>query len=100
MNNIAGTTVENPMPDSKSDSDLANEFANKILKIRESLDQYKKYDPRTYDLVPPLRQFKELSEEQVKKCINSMATKFCEFDVVPMSLLKQCSQLSFPTLQK
>ena len=101
---MAGTTMENPMPDSKSDSDLVNEFAdyfsNKILKIRESLDQYKKYDSRTYDLVPPLRQFKELSEEQVKKCINSMATKSCELDVIPMSLLKQMLPTFLPHITK
>ena len=36
-----------------------------------------------------LRQFREVSEDKVKKIINGMATKSCKSDPIPTSLLKQ-----------
>ena len=46
---LTGTSAVNPMPDEESDQKLSEEFANfflsKIHKIRESLDEYLKYDP-------------------------------------------------------
>ena len=49
VNNITGTNTANPMPPSKSDEVLAEEFAdcflNKIKTIRDTLDGYENYQP-------------------------------------------------------
>ena len=73
FNNLTGNIPENPLPDSKSDEELANNFTDffihKIQNIRDSLEHHPKYDPResTTRLKEMLSQFKEVSEEEVKK---------------------------------
>ena len=92
---MTGNISENPLTDSESDEELGNNFADffihKIQKIRDSLENYPKYDPRKFNTRPKevLRQFREVSEDEVKRIINGMATKSCGSDPIPTSLLKQ-----------
>ena len=48
FNNITGNISENPVPESESDEEVANDFADyfthKIKKIRDSLEHHLKYD--------------------------------------------------------
>ena len=47
---MTGSIPENPLPNSESDEELANNFADffihKIQKIRDSLEHHPKYDLR------------------------------------------------------
>jgi hypothetical protein len=75
VSDLTGTRTENPMPPGKTDTELANDFAdffiNKITTIRDNLEHIKKYKP-TGPKVPTLESFKELTSEEVSKIINSM----------------------------
>ena len=91
FNNITGKVKENPMPQERSDQELAEEFADyfihKITNIRDSLRSIPKYVP-TGQVTCELNQFKPVSEDQVKKIIFSLPTKSCELDAIPTHLLK------------
>ena len=58
------------MPPGEGDSTLAENFADhfmcKIAKIRDSLQGFPKYKPQTKS-VPQLDQFKELTQDEIKK---------------------------------
>ena len=49
ISNITGTTKVNPLPETLSDKELADKFANffynKIVDIRNKLDVFDKYEP-------------------------------------------------------
>ena len=97
---------ENPLPDLESDEELANNFTDffihKIQKIRDSLEHHPRYDLRESTTRPKemLSQFREVSEDEVKKIINRMATKLCESDPIPTSLLKQILPAVISTITK
>ena len=80
------------MPPSNDKHRLVDEFANyfigKIQKIRDQLDQYDKYI-LWHKEIPILSQFNPMTTEEVAKLVSSMATKSCELDVIPTSVLKQ-----------
>ena len=106
FNNITGNISENPLPDSESDEEVANDFSDffiqKIQKIRDSLKIHQKYDPSksTTRLGQVLRQFREVSEDEVKKIINGMATKSYKGDPIPTPLLKQILPAGISTTTK
>ena len=69
---MTGNIPENPLPDSESDEELANNFADffiqKIQKIRDSLEHHLSRSttrPREVQ-----RQFREVSEDEIKNIIN------------------------------
>ena len=103
---MTGNISENPLPDSESDEELANNFADffiqMIQKKRDSLEHHMKYDPRKSTTRPRevLRWFIEVSEDEVKKIINGMATKSCESDPIPTSLPKQILPAVISTITK
>ena len=104
FNNITGNISENPLPE--SDEELANDFADffmqKIQKIRYSLEHHPKCDPSKSTTRPRevLGQFREVSEDEVKKTINEMATKSCNSNPIPNSLLKQILPAVISTIMK
>ena len=61
INNMISRKTQNPMPPSKTDEELANEFANhfldKIEKIRSKLTTTRPYTPKAYseDLLHSLK---------------------------------------------
>ena len=106
FNNITGNMSENPLPETESDEELSNDFADffiqKIQKMRDSLEHHTKYDPSksTRRLSEVIRQFREVSEDEVKKIINGMATTSCESDPVPTTLLKHILPVVILTITK
>ena len=63
-------------------------FIGNINKIRDDLDSHEKYTPYSQSAVPPFIEFEPLQEIEVTKIVKSMATKSCEMDVLPTTLLK------------
>ena len=49
---------------------------------------------------PILSEFRVVSPEEVKKLVNSSATKSCPLDAIPTTLLKQCLDVFLPHLTK
>jgi len=62
-------------------------FINTIEAIRDNLKDHKNYEPLPKDVLK-FEEFGTLSENDVKKIINSMQTKACEIDVLPTKVLK------------
>ena len=67
----------------------AEYFLSKIQKIRQSLNNFIKYEPTTNYNAVILNQFEYLSQEEVVSIINSLASKSCETDVLPTKILKK-----------
>ena len=80
------------MPDAESDEALANTFADyfmeKISKIRVELHSDPEYSPEHRD-IDQLVQFHPVSAEYISKKIRQMASKSCELDPIPTTLLKR-----------
>ena len=76
---LTGNEKENPLLERENDEDLANQFAdyfmNKIQTICDSLKECKKIHPGLNNDTDLLEQFEHMSEEEVRKIINSMQTK-------------------------
>ncbi len=73
IRSLIGTNRNNPMP-SGTEQMLANSFSDffheKILRIRNQLTDFPKYVPERR-CIPPLHQFKEITMEEVKRCVMS-----------------------------
>ena len=50
--------------------------------------------------IPSLSQFDPITSEEVTRIISSMATKSCELDAIPTSVLKQITPSIVPTITK
>ena len=81
-----------PFPDSENDEMLANQFADyfteKIRAIRVRLEENPTYKPQE-TAKAFMSKFDRVTESEVAKCIRSMASKSCELDVIPTTILKQ-----------
>ena len=92
VNGIIGRTSENPMPKSDSDEQLAEEFTDyfmaKIRNICDSLENHPIYKPVHQD-IDLLKEFQLLTEQEVSNIIGKMASKSCEIDPIPITLLKK-----------
>lgn len=93
VSNLTGTEMENPLPESESDEELAEKFADffigKIQKIRDNLDELEEFKPVERNNVPQMNEFRTYTSDQITKMINSMASKSCESDSIPTVLLKE-----------
>ena len=82
----------NPLPESTSDKDLSEEFADiflvKILKIREHLDMYENYEPNCESSLFSLENFKAISELEIRNILLNLQTKSFELDRIPTSIIK------------
>ena len=91
VNNLLGTKVSNPLPESNSDEKLAEEFAefflSKVLKIRDSIKHYPKYVV-TDKNQPKLDIFRDLYEE-VLSIIMTMPVKHCDLDLIPATVMRK-----------
>ena len=91
---MTGKHSINPLPDSDSDKELANNFAdffiNKIKVIREQLNEYPIFNLSVNSKPIPtmLNKFEPMLAEDITLIIKSMDSKSCELDVIPASLLK------------
>ena len=92
VNGLIGRTVENPMPESEFDKQLAEDFTDyfmeKIKKIQDSLSGYQKYKPN-HKSTPTFSAFILMTEEEAAKLIGKMASKLCKLNLLPTTLLKE-----------
>ena len=92
---------DNPLPKHENEENLANEFAGyfigKIEKIRQDLDTNSKYTPNN-DKIPILSEFTEMTQDEVQKIIMNLATKNCELDPFPTSILKEVLPALLPSI--
>lgn len=102
IKHLTGTEGENPMPDNRTDEQLAEDFADyfigKIQKIRDNLDHFPEYEESMHQTESNIKNFKPLSEAEVRKIINSMATKSCENDCIGTKLLKEILDHVLPNI--
>ena len=88
VNSITMSKAPNPMPEGKTDAQLAGEFAsfflNKIKKIRFQFQNTNQYIPEVSASVPRLHELQPLTDEE----IHSMNSKTCELDAIPTYLIK------------
>ena len=82
----------NPIPEGKTDAQLAGEFAsfflNKIEKIRLQFQNTDQYIPEVNTSVPRLCELQPLTDEEIEKEICSMNNKTCELETIPTYLIK------------
>ena len=92
VSELTSSIKENPLPIGKSNNDLAEEFADfilsKIQQICAGLEGYEKFSPQQHHSASKLSSFMPLTESDVATIIRSMASKSCEFDPIPTTLLK------------
>ena len=92
INNLTNSKTDNQMPDALSDKALVNTFADyfmeKISKIRDELHSHPEYSPQHRD-IDQLVQFHPVSAEHISKEMRQMASKSCELDPIPTTLLKR-----------
>ena len=74
-------------------------FIQKIIIIREELDDYPRYHPSDSNL-PKFSSFNEICQDQVQKMIISTKSKSCELDSIPMTLLKGILPGVLPAIKK
>ncbi len=81
-----------------------NQFNNKTEKIRRELDEEDKdrstFMEETPLLKSELRDFKEMTQEQVKDLIFKSPNKHCELDPMPTWMIRECIDEVLPLLTK
>ena len=101
---LTGNEKENPLHERENDEDLTNQFAdyfmNKIQTIYDSLKECEKFHPGQNNDTDQLEQFEPMSEEEVRKIINSMQAKSREQDAIPTKILKVILDGVLPTLTR
>ena len=89
---LCGIRTKNPLPASKSDQVLAENFAdfliNKIKTIRDNLASLPLYECVQDQSIGKFTNFHPVSEEDVAKIIKGMTTKTCENDPISTKILK------------
>ena len=92
VDKLTGCTSVNPLPEIDSDDQIAEDFPdyflNKIVKIRDELDQYGKHVVESHHHVKELQAFHPLSETEVGMVIKKLQTKSCELDHIPTYIVK------------
>ena len=88
-------------PKHKSKQELADGFTqyfhSKILLIRECFKNIAPYQPQEAD-IPKLDKFAPVSEDEVYKVINSLKSKSCKLDVIPMDIFKTLPPTILPLI--
>ena len=104
VNNIIMSRAPSPMPEGKSDAQLASEFASsfldKIKKNRFQLQNTDRYIPEVNASVPKLHELQLLTEEEIEKEMHSMNSKTCELDAIPTYLIKDILSAILKTITK
>ena len=92
VNGLMGRTSDNPMPKGEFDDQLAENFVDffmeKIKKICDSLHDYDVYKP-CFSESNKFSEFVPLLEQEVAAIIGKMASKSCEINPIPTTLLKK-----------
>ena len=92
VDSILGKKKENPLPQAKSNKELAENFASyfhtKINTIREKFQGIDSYDPQPRE-VPQLVKFAPVLPSELGKIIHRMPPKTCKLDQVPTNKLQE-----------
>ena len=101
--NLTGKAPQNPMPENKSDAQLAEEFTeiflDKIDKICQQFHNTVAYISEEKD-IPQLKKFNPVTDSTVEEIINSMHSKSCELDAIATPLLKRLTCKCLPFITK
>ncbi len=100
---------DTPLPPHSSKAVMANDFSeffnDKIDKIRNDLDSEAR--ERNVVAVPEVKKFSKsfkefrlLSEDEVRELVRKSPNKHCELDPMPTWLVKDCLEVILPTLTK
>ena len=93
--NMTGKCSINPLPDSDSDKELANNladfFINKTEVIRDQLNEHPKCDQsvNSKPIQTMLNKSEPMLAEDITLIIKYMVSKSCELDVIPTTLRKE-----------
>ena len=103
MSNLTTKQVEPEWPAHTSNEELAESFAShfqgKIDKIRELLSNKPVYSPEDL-VVPELKEFTPMSQEEVSKVISGLKSKSCKLDPIPTTVLKVMLPKILPLITK
>ena len=103
VSNLTTKQVDPEWPTHASDEELAESFAShfqgKIDKIRELLSNKPVYSPDDL-VVPELKEFAPMSQEEVSKVISGLKSKSCELDPIPTTILKVMLPKILPLITK
>ena len=103
VSELTGGSKPNPMPDTQSDKDLAEGFAQffkqKIDGIQQQFNHIPQYKVPPRD-TPTLKSLTTIAENDLAKLIMEMPTKTCENDIIPTKLLKEILPTIIPSLTK
>ena len=102
VGSLLGWKEDNPLPETTSDSALAEDFAsfshNKIDNIRSRFKDIQPYKPDEKCKVPLLCKFAPISTKELEKTIASMPSKTCALDIIPTTRLKEVLGALLPSL--
>ena len=103
VSNLTTKQVEPEWPTHTSDEELAESFAShfqgKIDKIRELLSNKPVYSLEDL-VVPELKEFTPMSQEEVSKVISGLKSKSCKLDPIPTTILKVMLPKILPLITK
>ena len=103
MTNLTTKHCERKFPKSRSDQELAKEFAtffhDKIQKIRDNLNNKPHFQTSTNN-APSFRCFTPMMEDQVIKTVHSLKSKSCELDPIPKTIFKKLLDKLAPLITK
>ena len=106
-NNLLNRTNENILPTHNCGTESANRFVNyfgdKIKSIRQDLENSSNTPNGTINVISdfagvPLKEFRIVHKEEVRKIISSSPSKSCSLDPIPTSILKLCLDELTPVL--
>ena len=106
-NKLLNRTNENILPTHNCGTELANRFVNyfgdKIKSIRQDLENLSNTPNGTINVISdfdgvPLKEFRIVHQEEVRKIISSSPSKSCSLDPIPTSILKLCLDELTPVL--
>ena len=98
-NNLLNRTNENILSTHNCGTELANRlvnyFGDKIKSIRQDLENSSNTPNGTINVISdfdgvPLKKFRIVHQEEVRKIISSSPSKSCSLDPIPTSILKLC----------
>ena len=103
MTNLTTKHCERKFPKSRSDQELAEEFATffqeKIQKIWDKLNN-KPHFQTNRNNAPSFRCFTPMMEDQVIKTVHSLKSKSCELDPIPTTIFKKLLDKLTPLITK
>ena len=91
VNGLINRDKENPLPEGRSDAELAEHFSNffyqKVKKIADKLEQYPDYVPPKRN-VPQFSKFSPVDEKDIAAIITKLGRKQCDLDIFLADLIQ------------